>query len=279
MASLVKAICGLRDGRIAPIATWETLHPAILLDNSPFHVPATVTTWERGVAPRRVGLHSIGIGGVNAHVLLEQAPAQTSASSVPASGPQLVLLSARSPAALQAQCRQWREHILQLPQIGREGSLALAALARASRCNRDAMPCRAAYLAPDLATLAALLAMDPLQLERQPVAADARYAAANTAGIAHRDRRPALDASGMEPTAAASAWLAGRTVSWRDDQSMATASRAAVPLYPFDEKRYWLTEASHASQPEATAPPDPFAALFHETFMPAATGRAAVTLH
>ena len=29
------------------------------------------------MAPRRVGLHSIGIGGVNAHVLLEEAPLAT----------------------------------------------------------------------------------------------------------------------------------------------------------------------------------------------------------
>ena len=77
IASLIKALCSLRDGRIAPTATWATLHPAILLEQSPFHVPTTVVPWERGAAPRRVGLHSIGIGGVNAHVLLEEAPLAT----------------------------------------------------------------------------------------------------------------------------------------------------------------------------------------------------------
>lgn len=77
IASLVKALCSLRDGRIAPIATWASLHPAILLEQSPFHVPSTVVPWERGAAPRRAGLHSIGIGGINAHVLLEEAPLAT----------------------------------------------------------------------------------------------------------------------------------------------------------------------------------------------------------
>src|SRR6201999_4036407 len=66
---------------------------------SPFYVPTRLAPWPPGATPRRAAVSSFGIGGTNAHVVLEEAPA------LPASGPSrpaaLLLLSARSAAALE----------------------------------------------------------------------------------------------------------------------------------------------------------------------------------
>ena len=68
--------------------------------NSPFKVTATAARWESNGEPRRAGVSAFGVGGTNAHVILEEAPA------VPAEAPsraiQLLVLSARSQEALEA---------------------------------------------------------------------------------------------------------------------------------------------------------------------------------
>src|SRR3546814_15880371 len=73
-------------------------NPSIDFAASPFVVNAAMTAWPDGDAPRRAGVSALGVGGTNAHVVMEQAPAR--ANSEPARGPQLLTLSARTPAAL-----------------------------------------------------------------------------------------------------------------------------------------------------------------------------------
>ncbi|MFP5394394.1 MAG: beta-ketoacyl synthase N-terminal-like domain-containing protein, partial [Gammaproteobacteria bacterium] len=170
IASLLKAVCAIRDRKIAPTATWSTLHPSILLDKSPFWLPTELTDWQAPAgAPLRMGLHSIGIGGVNAHVILEEGTAQAAPmSAAPAAGTaQLVLLSAKSPAALEALRKDWHAQVAALPHEGEEGRRLLADLAYSSRQAREPMACRAAYVVSDLAALKAALALPVEQLERQ----------------------------------------------------------------------------------------------------------------
>src|SRR5205085_2941608 len=58
------------------------------------------TPWPRGEKTRRAGLNSLGMGGTNAHMVLEEAPER--APSGPSRSHQLLMLSARTPAALEA---------------------------------------------------------------------------------------------------------------------------------------------------------------------------------
>ncbi|HKI06172.1 MAG TPA: SDR family NAD(P)-dependent oxidoreductase, partial [Thermoanaerobaculia bacterium] len=78
---------------------FETPNPRIDFANGPFRVNAALTPWE-SAGPRRAGVSSFGIGGTNAHVVLEEAP--PAAPSGPSREWQLLVLSARTPAALDA---------------------------------------------------------------------------------------------------------------------------------------------------------------------------------
>ncbi|WP_420811345.1 ketoacyl-synthetase C-terminal extension domain-containing protein, partial [Candidatus Frankia nodulisporulans] len=96
--------------------------PLVDLADSPFRVAAELTPWPDDPAgrPRLAGVSAFGVGGTNVHVVLEQAPPPVAAApdaaarptsrtpSAPPPGtppvgrPALLVLSARTPAALAA---------------------------------------------------------------------------------------------------------------------------------------------------------------------------------
>jgi acyl transferase domain-containing protein len=99
VASFIKATQILRHGMIPPTLHFREPNPQLGLEDSPFFVNNELVDWQ-GPEPRRAGVNSIGMGGSNAHAILEQAPDQP--DSDPASGSQLLLLSAHTAAALDA---------------------------------------------------------------------------------------------------------------------------------------------------------------------------------
>ncbi|MBN8600082.1 MAG: type I polyketide synthase, partial [Planctomycetes bacterium] len=77
---------------------FETPNPNIDFKNSPFIVNTQLIDWPRTSQPRRAGLSSFGVGGTNAHVIIEEAPNQVTAPSTHTY--HLLNLSARSETSL-----------------------------------------------------------------------------------------------------------------------------------------------------------------------------------
>ena len=72
IAGLIKAAYALRDGVLPP-----TLHvddPPASLENGRLRLVREAAEWERGHGPRRAAVNAFGLGGTNAHVLLEEPP-------------------------------------------------------------------------------------------------------------------------------------------------------------------------------------------------------------
>ncbi len=99
-AGLLKAVLAVRDGVIPATLHFERPNPQVDFASSPFYVPTETTPWPEDFAPRRAAVSSFGLGGTNAHAVIEQAP-ETEPSG-PSRPWQLLLLSARSDAALDA---------------------------------------------------------------------------------------------------------------------------------------------------------------------------------
>ncbi|HEX8275905.1 MAG TPA: amino acid adenylation domain-containing protein, partial [Longimicrobiaceae bacterium] len=114
VAGLIKAALALEHGEIPPSPYFREPNPRIDFGRSPFFVNAEPRPWARGGTPRRAGVSSFGMGGTNAHVVLEEAP------QVRPSGPsrpwQLLVLSARTPAALDAASARLAEHLRAHPE-------------------------------------------------------------------------------------------------------------------------------------------------------------------
>jgi acyl transferase domain-containing protein len=98
VASFIKATQVLRHGMVPPVLHFKEPNPQLGLEDSPFFVNNELIDWP-GPEPRRAGVNSLGMGGSNAHVILEQPPAQESGD--PATGSQLLLLSAQTATALE----------------------------------------------------------------------------------------------------------------------------------------------------------------------------------
>lgn len=151
VTGLIKAALCLHHGEIPPLANYHAPNPNIELAGSPFRVVTELTPWPRGGAPRRAGVSSFGVGGTNVHLVLEEAP-QIASAGPPRDGWQILPLSARNPAALEAQALALAEHLAANPQLPISDAAFTLAEGRSER------ECRGAVVARDSADAAARLA-------------------------------------------------------------------------------------------------------------------------
>ncbi|MFJ2026546.1 type I polyketide synthase [Streptomyces sp. NPDC087897] len=112
LAGLIKAVEVLRNGVVPPLVNFSRPNPALAVDDSPFLLPVRERGWPLpGV--RRAGVHAIGMGGTNAHVILEQAPEAVPVAPAPPSAPvpALLPLSAADGDALRAYAGALRDRL------------------------------------------------------------------------------------------------------------------------------------------------------------------------
>ncbi len=147
VTGLIKTALTLRHGVIPPMANFTAPNPRIDLANSPFFINGELIPWP-GSGPRRAGVSAFGVGGTNAHVVLEEPPAL---ASDPSAGPHLVVLSARTEAALAQQRQRLVQHVIDQPQ------LELADIAFTLQVGRRGFAHRCAVVADDSQELAATL--------------------------------------------------------------------------------------------------------------------------
>jgi phthiocerol/phenolphthiocerol synthesis type-I polyketide synthase E len=100
VAGLIKAVLAFEHELIPATLHYEQPHPDLNLQASGFAVSDEARPWPRGYVPRRAAVHSLGIGGTNAHVILEEPPPPPEHD--PGRPYHLLPLSARSSTALAA---------------------------------------------------------------------------------------------------------------------------------------------------------------------------------
>lgn len=96
IAGLMKAALCLENRTLVPSLHFEQANPQLGLERTPFYVNTKAVPWH--TSQRVAGVSSFGIGGTNAHVVLEEAPAPS--PSGPSREWQLLTLSANSETAL-----------------------------------------------------------------------------------------------------------------------------------------------------------------------------------
>jgi acyl transferase domain-containing protein/glutamate-1-semialdehyde aminotransferase len=114
VVGLIKTVLALENEELPPSLHYEKPNPQIDFEQSPFFVNAQLRRWDRDPDnPRRAGISSFGIGGTNAHVIVEEAPLVASSGTLSMNDWQVLVLSARTANSLGEARQRLAEHIEQ----------------------------------------------------------------------------------------------------------------------------------------------------------------------
>ncbi|MCM3849798.1 SDR family NAD(P)-dependent oxidoreductase [Pseudonocardia sp. DR1-2] len=229
LAGLAKILLALRHDTLPPTRNLHRPNDRIHFEHTPFHPVLTPTPWHRNGTPRRAALSAFGMGGVNAHVIVEEPPAGGPRTPIPA-----------------------REHALRISAATEEGvrRLARAYADRIDAAGDDTELADVVHTAntgrAELTRRAAVAGRSAAELRTGLLAVASGAAPVVRGGAA----APAAAPAGPDDLVAAA--LAGADgLDWAAF-SAPTARRTTVPGYPFADEAHWNTTGDRPRDP---APP------------------------
>jgi acyl transferase domain-containing protein/acyl carrier protein len=153
VASFIKVVEALKHREMPPSLHFKTPNPAIDFAHTPFRVNAALTPWTSSNGPRRAGVSALGVGGTNAHVILEEAPERGPAA--PGRAYDVLLLSARTGQSLDRLSDRYAAHFRETAGLSLTDAAYTTAVGRRAFTQRRAVVARscedaaAALQAPD----------------------------------------------------------------------------------------------------------------------------------
>ena len=133
IASFIKAALVVNRGVIPACVGYAEPNPKLHLDKTPFYIPTSPRSW----AGRRIaGVSAFGVGGTNAHAIVEAPPAQTRADARPR--PRVFVVSAHSEEALRDTCASIAAHLDAHSDVRPEDAAFVLATGRQPRAHRFA---------------------------------------------------------------------------------------------------------------------------------------------
>jgi len=139
VAGVIKTALSLNKAVLPPLAKFESPNPNIDFESSPFYVNRELSPWLSD-GPRRAGVSAFGVGGVNAHVVLEETPALSPFAPSLRSA-QLLCVSARSQSALKVATENLARHIAEHPESPLEDVAYTLAVGRKAFDHRATFVC------------------------------------------------------------------------------------------------------------------------------------------
>jgi acyl transferase domain-containing protein/acyl-CoA synthetase (AMP-forming)/AMP-acid ligase II/acyl carrier protein/short-subunit dehydrogenase len=117
IVGFIKTTLSLYHKRIPPTLNFDAPNPQIDFENSPFYVNTTLQNWEAGEFPRRASINSLGIGGTNVHVVLEEMGRWGDGERGRLGGFHLLALSAKSEKALESLIQKYLTFLTANPDV------------------------------------------------------------------------------------------------------------------------------------------------------------------
>ncbi|MGB8321836.1 MAG: SDR family NAD(P)-dependent oxidoreductase [Candidatus Acidiferrum sp.] len=143
VAGLIKTVLSLEHREIPASLHFRQANPLIDFAHSPFYVNAELAEWKATRGPRRAGVTSLGIGGTNAHVILEEAPIvpDTPEGTGGDKRHELLVMSAKTTSALERLGENLCSYLEENPRV------ALKDIAHTSQVGRKALTHRRVVVA------------------------------------------------------------------------------------------------------------------------------------
>ncbi|KAI0097355.1 hypothetical protein GGR51DRAFT_578163 [Nemania sp. FL0031] len=115
ISSLMKAVLALEHKTIPPNIKFEVPNPRIPFEEKKITVPVAPMPWPQGKA-LRISVNSFGIGGTNAHCIVESAEQYMQELSQSRLGSELALISANSQESLKARMEDLKKYAAAHPE-------------------------------------------------------------------------------------------------------------------------------------------------------------------
>jgi len=160
VAGIIKTVLALEHRQLPPSLHFTAANPEIDFPSTPFYVNTALRSWTSDEGqPRRAGVMATGMGGTNAHLVLEEAP-PPAPEPREATGrlPQLLVWSAKSEAALAQAGDRLRDF------LRRDDAVDLSDVAYTLQAGRTPFPHRRYVVCSDRAD--AVRAFDPENSKR-----------------------------------------------------------------------------------------------------------------
>jgi polyketide synthase PksN len=242
-----KILLQMAHGTLVPSLHADTPNPNIDFETTPFRIQRDVAPWDRRTIdgrtwPRRACISAIGIGGANAHLIVEEyidpsADAAARADDPAADGLRVIPLSARTPAQLRRMAERLHAHLR-----GREAAIAIDDIAFTLCRGRPSFEQRLAVLAQDTAELQRRLAAFLDGTPDDGVAIGQADNARNVTSMLDAQEREdfvALLVKRGDPQRLARAWGDGLIADVRR-LAPRRGRRVSLPTYPFARTAFWI---------------------------------------
>lgn len=115
IVGLFKTIMSMKNETIPPTINYEKPNKEINFKNTPFYINTNPIYWKSNEKPRMAGISSFGIGGTNAHIVIQEEKKQI--ENKKANQSNLLLLSARTENSLQEITDNIKKFIINNPEI------------------------------------------------------------------------------------------------------------------------------------------------------------------
>ncbi|HEY1120199.1 MAG TPA: acyltransferase domain-containing protein, partial [Haloferula sp.] len=109
VTGLIKTIQQFRHGKIPALLHFAAPNPRIDFANSPLRPVSETKDWSRSEKPRLAGVSAFGVGGTNAHVVMEEPPLPSISDA--SRKQQLLILSAKTATALDTMAANLATHL------------------------------------------------------------------------------------------------------------------------------------------------------------------------
>jgi polyketide synthase PksN len=275
IASLIKVMLAIRHRKIPGVLHFDKLSSQIRLDDSPFHIALKTEDWtaiknDAGAdLPLTAGISSLGFGGVNAHVIVQEyRPENTAAVRSDEHAKKLmrlILLSARSKEQLRQRAVDLLRHLDERMPVD---DAEFASIACTLQIGRESMEERLGILtssAKDLQKKLELFVAGEASIDGAYIGGTQRDS--ESVSLINRDRdikamivAKWLNSNDLGPLL--ELWAKGVDIDWLSLYGDARPARSNLPTYPFARVRHWvdtvatsLVEVGHDSRIKDRAEP------------------------
>lgn len=139
IAGFIKAALLLEHHTLVPSLHFRAANPQSALALSRFYVNTILRPWDNNQGVRRAGVSAFGIGGTNAHAILQEAPPVATSLRAAERGEHVLVLSAKSEAALKTLGQRYQDFLTATPGVSIGDLCYTASVGRMHHAHRLAI--------------------------------------------------------------------------------------------------------------------------------------------